>query len=326
MLWTISEIWNKSIEKNNPRPIEPRAKIWASELGKQDLDVYLKLIGEKPSNDFDSRSLRKFEAGNLFEWIVKMILTRCGVYQESQKWVGYKMDESSLEVSGKIDHLAGGKPNIELAIKEIESLELPGLFTRATEDILKFFQNKYPDGLPNQGIEVKSTSSYGIEKVYMTGHAMAGHDLQAFHYAYNTKLPFMVLYICRDDLRMAEIPILPDDPELLIKYQNKIKGLSGYYNAKKEPPKEPEVIFDEKEQRFSKNFKVEYSSYLKRNYGFDTPKEFDDRFGSLVESWNRIIGRLKEGKEMTKNNLEKSEQINMMGFNFEDIKKLIIQP
>jgi hypothetical protein len=226
-MWTISEIWNKSVEQRETREIKPREKMWASELGKADIDIYLKLMGEKPSNDFDDRSIRKFEAGNLFEWIVKIILIRCGIYQESQKWLGYKMD-GCLEVSGKLDHLAGGVVNYEQAKKELLNLQLPDFFNRATEQILDYFKEKYPEGLPQQGIEVKSTSSYGIEKVYFTGKALAGHDLQTFHYAYATKLPFIILYICRDDLRMADIPILPDDKEFQYIEDNLSKMLLSY--------------------------------------------------------------------------------------------------
>jgi len=325
MIWTFSEIWNKSVEQREVREIKPREKIWASELGKSDLDIYLKMIGEAPSNDFDDRSIRKFEAGNLFEWIIKIILTRCGIYQESQKWVGYKKDDQSVEVSGKIDHLAGGKINFEKAKQELEVLQLPDFFTKATENILAYFQNKYPEGLPQQGIEVKSTSSFGIEKVYYTGKALAGHDLQAFHYAYNTKIPFIILYICRDDLRMADIPIMPDNEELLNRYHSKIASVSNYFLAKQEPPKEPEIFFDENEGKFTKNFNIEYSGFLTRNYGYKEPMDYSDKWSGIVESWNRVLGRIKQGKEMTKNNLEKFEEMKAMGFDVDFIKSKIIK-
>jgi len=319
-IWSISGIWNKSIDQNEERPIKARDRIWASELGKQDLDVYLKMVGEEVSNPFDSRAKRKFEAGNLFEWIVQLVLMRCGIYQESQKWLGN--DEFGIEVSGKLDHLAGGIPRYEEAKKELEAMGLPELFTRATEQILEYFKREYPNGLPQQGIEVKSTSSFGIEKVYFTGKALAGHDLQAFHYAYNTKLPFTILYVCRDDLRMAEIPILPDDPKLLERYSNKIKSTASYYHTKQEPPKEPEVVWDTDTERFSKNFNVEYSSYLSRNYGVANPDEFNEKWGGKIESWNRVITRIKGRKNLTDNNKEKITEMAEFGF---DVMSLITQ-
>jgi hypothetical protein len=317
-IWQISKIWNDSIDQNAENPLVKRERLWASELGKQDLDIYLKLIAEPVSNPFDARSKRKFEAGNLFEWIVKLILIRCGIYQESQKWVDCK--EFGLQVTGKLDHLAGGVPRYEEAQKEIEALMLPDMFTKATNNILDYFKTNYPNGLPQQGIEVKSTSSFGIEKVYFTGKGLAGHDLQAFHYAYNTKLPFTLLYICRDDLRMAEIPIMPDDQELLKRYSDKIKSVTKFFQEKVEPPKEPEIVFEPLTERFTKNFNVEYSSYLKRNYKIETPDEFNTMFGSVVESWNRVLTRHKQGKEMTKNNLEKIKEMETFGFDIKTIK------
>lgn len=316
---SISRIWNTSMEQGVERPIVPRAKIWASELGKSDIDIYLKLMGTEVTNPFDSRSRRKFEAGNLFEWVVKLIFIRCGVYKESQKWLGYKMPGCSLEVSGRLDHLIGGVPRYGEARKAIEELELPESFTKAAEEILKYFEENYPDGIEEQGVEVKSTSSFGIEKVYFTEKALAGHDLQAFHYAYNTKLPFTLLYICRDDLRMAEIPILPDDKSLLERYENKIKTVSGYFDRKEEPAIESPIVFDEESLRFSKNFNVEYSSYLTRNYGMANPEEFSDTYGSTVEKWNRVLGRMKEGKELTDNNKANLEEMAKWNFDVEII-------
>ena len=317
-MWSINKIWNESVEQNEERPIVARDRIWASELGKPDLDIYLKLIGEKPSNDFDARARRKFEAGNLFEWIIRLVLMRCGIYKESQTYI--TNNDFGFQVSGKLDYIAGGKVDFTTAKKSIEELALPTLFTKASEKILEYFAKEYPNGLPEQGIEVKSTSSFGIEKVYFTGKALGGHDLQAFHYAYKTKLPFNVLYICRDDLRMAEIPIMPDDKELLAKYSAKIKSVADYYNAKKEPQKDSEIIFEKETERFTKNFGIEYSSYLTRNYKYETPEAYDEAVGDKIASWNRVITRIKDGKDMTDNNKEKIEEMKKYGF---DIINLI---
>lgn len=316
-IWKISHIWNKTLGDRTERASTPRNRIWASELGKQDLDVYLKLMGEKPSNDFDVRALRKFEAGNLFEWVIQMILTRCGIYQSSQKWIGNS--EFGLQVSGKLDHLAGGKPDYESA-NQIKELGLPEIFTKATEKIMEYLKNEYPNGLPTQVFEVKSTSSWGIEKVYETKKALAGHDLQAFHYAYNEKINGLVLYISKDDLRLAEIEIPYESEELLSKYRNKIEGITDYYRKKEEPPKEPEIIFSEDEKKFTKNFNVEYSAYLTRNYKHKKPTDYSDKITPIITSWNRVLTRIAEGKEMTDNNNAKIGEMAGYGFDIEEIK------
>ena len=322
-IWKIGDIWNKTLEDRTERASSPRNRIWASELGKQDIDIYLKLMGEKPSNDFDVRALRKFEAGNLFEWVVQMILTRCGVYQSSQKWIGN--NEFGLEVSGKLDHVAGGKPDKNM-MATIKDLGLPEVFTKATEKIMEYLTGEYSNGLPSQIFEVKSTSSYGIEKVYETKKALAGHDLQAFHYAYNEKLNGVVLYISKDDLRLAEVEVRYDDENLLSRYREKIERVTTSYRKKEEPEKEPEILFSEEERKFIKNFNVEYSAYLTRNYGdkYQKPMDYSDVVTPKIASWNRVLTRIKDGKDMTDDNASKIGEMAENGFNVEEIKKSIV--
>lgn len=309
-VWTFSKIWNDAVQRRESRAVEPRSVIWASELGKSDVDIYLKLLGEPPSNDFDARSIRKFEAGNLFEWIVKIILIRSGIYKESQKWI--LNDEFGLKVTGRLDHIAGGEVDIESAKSSLTELDLPSFFMRAADAILEYFKDNYNGKLQRQGIEVKSTSSYGIEKVYETNLCLAGHDLQAFHYAYNENLPFVVLYICRDDLRMAEIPVEPRNKELLEMYSAKINRIAEYYHKGEMPPIETEIVFEG--GRFSKNFNVEYSAYLTKLYGYPSPKDYDEKVSPIVESWNRVVTRLKNGDKITDNNKEKIEAMMKAGF------------
>src|SRR3990167_9806570 len=71
--WTFTDIWNKSILDRKERPTIARNRLWASELGKSHLDIYLKMQGEITTNPPNARSLRKFEAGNIWEWIVGLI-------------------------------------------------------------------------------------------------------------------------------------------------------------------------------------------------------------------------------------------------------------
>lgn len=319
MDWTFSKIWNESIDSRQDRPIAPRNRIWASELGKPFIEIYLKLIGEIPTNPPNNRAIRKFEAGNLFEWIVKLILIRCGIYQESQKWIGYVMPHC-LQVSGKLDHIAGGMPKYDEAAKLIDDLMLPESFTRATKAILEHFKKEYPNGLEEKILEIKSVSSFGFDKAEATGKPMTGHDLQAFHYAYNEKKNAAIVYICRDDLRLMEIFIDWQDPILLEKYQKKIKEITDWYNKKEMPPIEPAILFDEDMGKFTKNFGAEYSAYLTKLYGVKDQLEFDEKYSPSVERWNRVLGRIKEGKEMTDNNNQALAEMSAAGHNIELIK------
>jgi hypothetical protein len=118
---------------------------------------------------------------------------------------------------------------------------------------------------------------------------------------------------------MAEIPIIPDNEILLKAYEDKIRRVSKFYQDKIEPPKEPEIVFDTDTGKFTKNFNAEYSSYLTRNYGVASPDEFNEKYGSTVESWNRVLTRIASGKELTDNNKGKIEEMTKLGF---DIKQL----
>ena len=82
MQWSFFKIWNESLEQREERPPKERQNLWASELGKSQVDVYLKMKGIAPTNPFSARSLRKFEAGNIWEWIVGLVLLRAGMLRK----------------------------------------------------------------------------------------------------------------------------------------------------------------------------------------------------------------------------------------------------
>ena len=319
MSWTLSKIWNESLDQRVQKPVSARNRLWASELGKPDIEVYLKLIGEEPTNPFNSRALRKFEAGNIWEWIVKLILLRCGIYKESQKWIGEQI-QGCLEVSGKLDYIAGGKPDYEKAKNEIDNLMLPDVFKRATENIIAYFKEKYPEGLEEKILEVKSLSSFGFDKVEFTGKPIRGHDLQTFHYVKNVGIDGAIVYICRDDARMYQLSIDKNNEELNKKYEEKIKSISDYYFKKETPPIEPAILFDEDEGKFTRNFSAEYSSYLTKLYGVKDQMEFSEKFSPSVERWNRVLARIKEGKELTDNNKQAISEMADFGI---DITKFV---
>ena len=91
MKWPFYSIWNESLEENKQnKPVEPRQKIWASEMGGAYIDRYLKMTGVQPTNPPNPRSLRKFEAGNIWEAIVGYVLLRAGILQKKQEWIQYQ--------------------------------------------------------------------------------------------------------------------------------------------------------------------------------------------------------------------------------------------
>lgn len=316
--WQLSEAWNSALVDQTERELQPRSNLWASELGKAPVDIWLKMKGEKPTNLPNDRSKRKFEAGNVFEWIVKLILLRAGILQSTQKWVSYQYP-GLLEVTGRIDFVAGGKPNYEMAKAELTGLMLPDVFMRAGIAIISHLVNKFPDGLEEMPIEVKSVSSFMFEAMKDNRTSLKIHKLQLYHYMKSLNYKHgLLVYICRDDLRMAEYLITDEaEPD----YKESIEIITDYYNRDEQPPLEQPIVWDPDLKRFAKNFNVAYSMYLTKLYGFKTQADFDDKYTRVVEGFNRVMTRIKDGKEMTKNNEEKLGMMIEMGFDLEEIKQ-----
>jgi len=321
--WGLAEIWNNSLLDKEERELTKRDNLWASELGKAPIDLWLKMRGVKPTNPPNARSLRKFEAGNVFEWIISLILKRAGILKESQRWSSYQYD-GLLKVTGKADFIAGGKPDIEQWKKSIEILDLPDIFLRAGERIVKYFSEKYPNGLDEIPLEIKSVSAFMFEALEKRGISSKIHRLQVFHYLKSENRPIAnLVYICRDDLRMMEFAI--ENPSSVEnEYKQAIENISKYHLSNEQPPLEKPIKFDDDIGKFSKNFNVAYSGYLTMLYGFKDQKEFDDKYIPIVGRWNRVMARIKSGKDITPKNSSVLDEIKIEGFNLDEITKNFI--
>lgn len=325
-IWSLAKMWNKALEQTDERLIEPRDRIYASELGRSDVDIFLKMQGEKPTNPPNERSQRKFHAGDLYEWFVFLILKKCGVLIAKQIPVKSKL-EGCVEVSGRLDYIAGGVPDYDKGQEKIDELinelEMPPLFHLVTKNFIDILRQEFPDGLDEKVLEVKSVANFGFERIEKTNKALAGHDLQNFHYSNGLQKEGALCYINREDLRMYEIPILPNDPKLLTRYTEKVKRVSEYYLENQCPEPEPMIIFDEDVGKFSKNFNVEYSPFLKKIYNIERPDEYDTMISPIVGRWNRVLGRIKAGKPMTKDNQTALDEMAERGFDTAKISQII---
>lgn len=314
--------WNKALEAREERAVVARENMWATELGKPFIDVFLKLKGTQPSNPPNARSLRKFEAGNLFEWIVGLILKRAGILKESQKWVSYQYD-GLLQVTGKADYMAGGMPEFEKAKEELERMELPDSFYRGFNAIIEHLKTNYPNGLAIKPLEIKSVSAFMFDALERTGMALAIHRLQACHYLRSQNLPQAnIVYICRDDMRMMEVPVILTavEPE----YRAYIEKMTEYYRKDERPPLEKPIVFDEDMKKFSKNNQVAWSSYLTLLYKIKDQAEFDDMYQKTAGNWNRVMSRVKQGKKMTDKNLVILKEIEDAGYNVEELASKMV--
>lgn len=308
--WSFCEVWNKSLEEREEKVLIPRENIWASELGGAFIDRYLKMTAVKPSNPINPRSLRKFEAGNLMEWVVGLVLKRAGILIENQRWVSFNYP-SLLQVTGKFDYLAGGNPNWDKAWLDLEKMELPLFFQRGAGAIIDHLSRNYKDGLREIIMEIKSCSSYMFEKYENTG-INQNHALQSFHYLKASRMDEAhVVYISKDDLRILEFPIF-NPSGIEEDYKEDITRMTSFIGDKKEPLKEKEILFDEELFKFSKNWKVSYSPYLTRLYNYKDQFEYDTKWDKIVAQFNRTFGRCVQGKNMTKLNLEVIGEIKKM--------------
>jgi len=316
--WGIQGVWNSSLENMTSRPVLPRDHLWASELGKAPIDVFYHMAGTIPTNPPNFRSMRKFEAGNVFEWIIKLMFKRAGIMIDEEVHCKFQY-QGLLEVTGRCDVLVGGTPDFTRAIAELKALDMPEVFIRAAGAMKDYFEKNYPQGLKVKPVEIKSLSAFMFEALLARKTAAKNHRMQCFHYIKALEFDAgSILYVCRDDLRMMEVPIL-NGGVFEEEYIEMVEEHSGYYETKTIPPLEEPVVYDPDTGKFSANWKVGYSLYLTMLYGLKDQAEFDEKYKGLPAKWNGTLSRFREGKKMTTLNLERMQEIKAAGF---DIAKI----
>lgn len=295
MAWSFFGVWNDSLLNRKERPMSPRDYMWASELGGAHVDRYLRMKGTTPTNPPNARSLRKFQAGNIWEWLIAHVLKRAGILIDSQNHLKYQYD-GMLEVTGKLDMLAGGSPDWDKAIAEVKMLELPELLEQASLEIINQLRTKYGNELKKIILEVKSCSSFMFDRYERTGKANPHHIMQLFHYLKAMDMPEgHIVYVCKDDCRMIELPVFntPDGNSPAEQmYRADIAAMTISYRKDIQPEVEQEVIFAEDMGKFQKNWKVEYSGYLTMLYGYSEPEAYRMRWDGKVSTFNRTLGRI----------------------------------
>lgn len=288
--FSLASIWNESLSASRvEREIEPRTHIWASELSGSYYDRFYRMKGRKPSTPPNLRSQRKFAAGNLTEFLVKQILERAGLLKETQTHISNT--EFELEVTGRLDFLAGGE------IKQIDVSDFPEGFDVVAHTVIDRLRELHPKGLRDQILEIKSCSGM-MFNLYEKKPALH-HLLQLFHYAHTMRLPGVLVYISRDDLRLMEWSVMPDTPQLMSIYIEDIKRMHTILSMDK-PPLEPMLKFED--GKFKKNWHIEYSNYLD-DYGYNRPDIYSEAASKLCSRLNRVIKKHAEGKELTSANL-----------------------
>ena len=323
--WSFASIWNQSIEQGKPdRPFEPRETVWASELGGSMVDRWLKMKATPPSNPPNARSVRKMEAGQIWEQILGFVLSRAGLVVNSQERLKYEYP-GLLPVSGRLDFIAGGQPDYDkaLAASENDFAWLPQFLSRAVKEIVKRLKEQFPNGLEQIMLEIKSCSGFMFDIYEKRETASPNHKLQLFHYLKSKNMrEGHVVYVSRDDARLLEIGVFNPSPLEEI-YKNDVETITGYVRADERPPLENPIVFDQDLGKFSANWKISYSNYLTMLYDIKDQTEFDEKYKPIAERWNRVLTRVMEGKDMTENNLAALKEMNEAGFELDRVKKTL---
>jgi hypothetical protein len=304
LAWSFAGVWNESLLNRSERPQKIRDYVWASEMGGSMIDRYLKMTGVPPTNPPNARSLRKFEAGNIWEWLLEFVLRRAGVLLETQEWINHQYPKL-LRVTGKLDFLAGGQPDWGKARADISAIGLPEMIARASLAIIDRLEKTHGnETLKTIVLECKSVSSFMMDRYEVTAQANPNHRCQTFHYLKGKNLSEgHIVYVCRDDCRMLELGVF--NPSIVEQeYKKDLEEITYYINTQTEPRKEQEVQFDETAFTFQKNWKVEYSNYLTRLYGYEEPIHYREKWDKPVAAMNRVFKRCVTGAKMTDLNLQ----------------------
>jgi hypothetical protein len=275
--------------------------------------------GVPQSNPPNPRSLRKFISGDIWEWIVGVVLTFTGVLQYRQVRGEVELP-GCLKVTGKLDFVCGGVIDWKAARLKAETLrrlftesdsQEPRFIMHAVTHIIEAMERRYKNKPLREIImECKAISARMSEKIERTQKPMPHNVLQAAHYliADKTLTGAKINYVCKDDNIMSEFD-LEKERRIIQLYREDVETMTMYYKQSNErnpmktmPPKEPLILFDPTAFRFEKNFKVEYSGYLTLLYGYKAPIAYDDAWKGKVSSWNRVFKRCVKGEKITDKN------------------------
>lgn len=329
----LADIWNESIVRVDREP-STREYMWASQLMKPPVDIWLQMRGTKPTNEPNERSRRKFQAGNVFEHLVSMVMMRSGVMMEKQDEVWTEYD---IKVKGKGDFVLTGMFDFDKAISDIKAMMLPSSMEEMFLKICEKMRVKF-EGVEIEPtvFEIKSVAERTMSRIERNEKPLESHILQTCHYKIGRGLKDgVVAVLCRDDLRLFEYHVTPEDEK---RYIERVNYLAGVVAQPTQPPNAEKIVFDEVLCKFSKNLDVEYSNFLTLLYGYERPDVFADEMKPIVARWNRVLPRIRlhlEGKRtkptkkepngkpiLTDKNLAVIEEIKAAGFDAYKLAKI----
>jgi hypothetical protein len=262
--WNIKDLLTDLMGATVELEPEPRAEIWASDLGKPYVDRWLQMMGVPYSNPLPSKTLMTFFLGKQIEVAIVQKLIRCGVGCRSQEKVVVQHPDC-LPVAGRPDLVAQVADWGSIATAFADYWEdsadhhvADGTQQRALNTLLIGWRQRYPEGLPTTVFEVKSLNSYAFK--YHRGeeglsNAYPHHRLQLYTYMRGLGLTEgHLVYVARDTGWMEEV-VVRETEQLEKAWIQDVESMSYYYLNEKRPPLEPAQV-DGKD-----NWRVTYSRY-----------------------------------------------------------------
>lgn len=262
--WNIKDLLADLMGTTAELEPEPRAEIWASDLGKPLVDRWLQMMGIPYSNPLTGKTLMTFFLGKQIEVGVEQMLIRCGVGCRSQEKLVVQQPDC-LPVVGRPD-LVVQVANWETltAVDDAQWEDSPRdrmalvAQKQALKALLSGWRQRYPEGLPTTVFEVKSLNSYAFK--YHRGeeglsNAYPHHRLQLYTYMRGLGLTEgHLVYVARDTGWMEEV-VVRETEQLEKAWIQDVESMSYYYLNEKRPPLEPAQV-DGKD-----NWRVSYSRY-----------------------------------------------------------------
>jgi hypothetical protein len=327
LYWNLTDAWNAAAIKEN-KPLKPRDYIFGSEIFGSKIDRWLKMRAVEYTNPPNDRSLRKFFAGNCWEYIVKQVLLICGLYHAEEIKVDATPYKDMLSVHGRLDFLCGGYVDKEEALAKLKDHHLPEILHGLAEKVIDAFAGH---SLEKKILEIKSVSMFTFEYLEKRKKPLDYHVGQAYHYQRNTDYNAEIAYISKDTMLMHQFGLDAEIAEAA--YKQDIVQMSYYYMKGIQPPLEPLSGFDASVGRFSKNLKVEYSPYLSMLYGYKNPDEYRRAVEPQVKRWNNVLSRYAKiergdltptGKPMklSPQNIEVRQEIIKSGYDFNELLQI----
>ena len=310
--WSIQSVFHDFLKEGDRerKKIEPRTHIWATEVGKNHWERYMKMTGVQAKGDFSGRVLGKFFMGELIERSLAIVLVMIGVLKIDNEHITIPETKDMLSVTGYIDFVVGGKPKPWSEIEKdpitelIFSKQLFGQYKPFAKKIHEKILKEHENGLKSLVYEIKSVNSqlFWAKKDYLQ-EAYKFHMFQNLTYLRATKIEQgRVLYVSKDDHVMQEFPIYLKNEKMNEEWEEDVKKMTYYIRNKIEPPKPEMVIFDERKKinfthnkkkyyitgSYTDNWEIKWSNYITQ-MGYKNVDDYTKQAHTIVLKKNNEI-------------------------------------